>query len=147
MGEPTESKVSTKQGLTIRQKTTPIAKWSDIDKERLAQALGQVCTVQNAYGKKADDLPVMVAGFAWALRDFSVDDVVWALGEFMNRSPNFPTPFNIRQILQPPEKTFNPDKPYYIYLQKLRQEQGKFALNDEEEEYIRKYEAHVKSGG
>jgi hypothetical protein len=141
-----ENKVSVRQDLTIRPRTTLTSKWTEIDKDRLAKALGQVCTVQNAYGKKANDLPVMVAGFAWALREFVVDDVIWALGEFMNLSPNFPTPFDIRKILQPPVKAFVPDKPYYVYLQKLRQEQGKYALNDEEMEYIRRYEDQIKGG-
>jgi hypothetical protein len=126
--------------------TKEVVRWSADDKNLLAQALGQVCTVQRAYGKTAADLPVMVNGFSWALRSYPVKRVIEALGEFMLQSPNIPTPFEIRQIIDPPKAAFVPDKPYYVRLQKLKSEQGKYALNDDEEEYIRRYEEHIKRG-
>jgi len=55
-----------------------------------------------------------------------------------------PTPYDIRQIIDPIPEPPKFDKTYYVRLMKLREEQGKYALNDEEEQYVRDYEEHVR---
>jgi len=88
----------------------------------------------------------MVNGFAWALKAYPVARVIEALGEFMLQRSKIPTPFEIRQNVDPPRAQFKPDKPYYVHLRKMQSEQGPYALNDDETDYIRRYEEHVRRG-
>jgi hypothetical protein len=110
----------------------------------VAKALGKIFEIQKQYGKTVAQLPTIIEGFCWALQPYSPDQVVWALGEYMRIRPDMPTPFDIRQIIDPIREQPKWDKAYYVRLMKLREEHGKYALNDEEEEYVLGYEENAR---
>ena len=55
-----------------------------------------------------------------------------------------PTPYDIRQMIDPIIEAPKFDKAYYVRLMKLREEHGPYALNDDEEAYVKSYEEHVR---
>ena len=118
--------------------------WKPSERAMVAAALGKVFDIQKAFGKTAGQLHTIIEAFCWGLRKYRADRVVWALGEYMLRKPDMPTPYDIRQIIDPIPEPPKFDKAYYVRLMKLREEQGKYALNDEEEQYVRDYEEHVR---
>ena len=65
-------------------------------------------------------------------------------GRYMLQRSDMPTPYDIRQIIDPIVEAPKFAKAYYVRLMKLREEQGKYALNDEEEQYVRDYEEHAR---
>ncbi len=107
--------------------------------------MGRVCALQKTYGKTPSELETLVEGFAWAMQDFPVDTVIKAIGAHLLQSPTIPTPFEIRQIIDPIKKPWEPDKSYYFRLSKLLQDDGPYALNDEEISYMKKYEQHMRN--
>lgn len=115
--------------------------WTNDCKANLAAVLGRVCALQRQYGKGAAELQTLTEGFAWALRGYPVEKVIDAMGQFILQSPNIPTPFEIRQIIDPPPVQRVFDKSTYIRYIKLREEGGPYALTDEEEKYVKDYEA------
>jgi hypothetical protein len=66
-------------------------------------------------------------------------------GRFILRSSNIPTPFEIKQIIDPAEPHFKPNAAYYVRLQKRREEEEAFAWNDDEAAYVKKYEEHTNN--
>jgi hypothetical protein len=54
------------------------------------------------------------------------------------------TRYDIRQMIDPIIEAPKFDKAYYVRLMKLREEHGPYALNDDEEAYVKSYEEHVR---
>jgi hypothetical protein len=100
--------------------------------------------LQKQFGKTPGQLKNIIDGFCWALQRYPVDMVIAGLGEYIRRKPDIPTPSDIVAIIDPTSLPFQPDKPYYVGLKKLKAEQGQYALSDDEEDYVRQYEEHIK---
>jgi hypothetical protein len=118
--------------------------WTPNDRITVATALGKVFDVQKQFGKTPGQLHTIIEGFCWALQRYPAERVVSALGEYMLLRADMPTPYDIRQIVDPIPETPKWDKAYYVRLMKLREEHGPYALNDDEEEYVKGYEDHVR---
>jgi hypothetical protein len=127
------------------QKNTSVAtrpKWNDADKNRLSKAMSLICLLQKTYGKSPDQLGMLVEGFAWALSDFSVDEVLEALKKYVASKPDIPAPSDIIAILRPNSKEWTPDWAVYNRFKELRQSGGAFALSEDEVSYMRRCEAY-----
>lgn len=118
--------------------------WAPSEKANLAQIMGRVCALQKAYGKTSAELETMVEGFAWALQDYDPQLVVRAIGKFLLQSRDIPTPFDIREIIDPIKKPWEPDKIYYLGLKRLLEKEGQYAISTDELAYVRKYEDHAR---
>ena len=140
-----DQRAEQKQQLITSKTNLPQSKvWNSNDKANIAAALGKVFDLQKQYGKTASQLHTIIEGFCWALQRYPAEKVVWALGEYLLQRSDMPTPYDIRQIIDPIRQDVKFDKAYYVKLMKLREEHGKYALNDEEEAYVRDYEEHVR---
>jgi hypothetical protein len=56
-----------------------------------------------------------------------------------------PTPSDIRNIIDPIKPEWIPDKPYYISLKKIYENDGSYGLSDDELDYIKAYESHMSA--
>lgn len=101
--------------------------------------------MQRQYGKTSAELETLVDGFAWALADYSVADVIAAIGQHIRKSPNIPTPSEIVAIIDPPVEPFKPDWAYYNRLRELARDGGPYALSADEIEYIQTCERHSQA--
>src|SRR6185437_6515150 len=90
--------------------------WKPSERAMVAAALGKVFDIQKAFGKTAGQLHTIIEAFCWGLRKYRADRVVWALGEYMLRKPDMPTPYDIRQIIDPIPEPPKFDKAYYVRL-------------------------------
>lgn len=117
--------------------------WNPQEKASLAVTIGRVFDLQKQYGKTTSQLENLVEGFCWALKPYSLDRIIDAFGEYILTHADMPTPYDIRQIIDPVEKPWTPDRSYYITLKKLFDNEGAFGLTTDEMEYIQKYENHM----
>lgn len=129
----------------LQKKSSAVVVWHDTDKASLAILIGRVFDLQKQYGKTTAQLENIIAGFIWALAPYDPQKVAEAFGKYVLTRSDMPTPFDIRNIIDPTPPPWEPDKSYYFSLKKLRQESGEFALTTEESEYIKKYEEHVQT--
>ncbi len=93
-----ESSSGTNTGRTQE----PPGKWSISDKSRLSKALEIVCALQKQYGKTPHELGVLVDGFAWRLEKYPVQDVIGAIGQYIDSNADIPSPADIMAIINPP---------------------------------------------
>lgn len=119
--------------------------WSASEKEGLSQVMSRVCALQRQYGKSPAELKTLVEGFAWVLGRYSMDQVISGIARYIEDNPNIPTPSEIKAIIDPPLPIWKPDRSYYIRLIDIRKTEGQYGLDNDEIEYIRKYEAHMQS--
>lgn len=87
---------------------------------------------------------MLVEGFAWALADHDTADVINAIGIYVRKNPNIPTPSEIIAIINPPIPPFKPDWAFYNRLVGMIKESGAYAVTSEELDYINACEAHSK---
>lgn len=99
--------------------------------------------MQKQFGKKIEQLETLVEGFCWALQPYSVDEVVRGIGEYIRCKPDMPTPSDIRNIIDPIKKSWEPDWTYYGQLKELVKKEGPYALSHEEAEYCGACEEHT----
>lgn len=137
--KPEPKKAIASQKNTVL-KSTP---WTPSDKANLAEALGKVFDLQKQFGKTHAQLGSMVEGYAWVLADYPMERVIWGLGQYMRTKTDIPAPADICLIIDPPPPKWEPDRSYYIKLQQIFKTEGPYGLNDDEYEYIRRYEEHV----
>lgn len=108
----------------------------------IAGHLGACLAVQRTYGKQGGDLNTMTKIFCAALKHYEPKQVTAALEQWMTKSPEFPTPADIKQMIDP-EPVW--DGAVYTRLSiKARKDGG--AMTSEEWEYLRKYEANAIKG-
>jgi len=98
--------------------------------------------LQRQYGKTQGELETLVEGFAWALADYTPEEVIHALGQHIRRSPNIPTPSEIIAIIDPPVEPFKPDWAFYNHLRDLVKQGGAYAVTQEEADYMTACEKH-----
>lgn len=102
--------------------------------------------MQKQYGKTTGQLETVVKGFAWLLDGYDYKLVVNGLKQYLRRHNDIPSPSDIINIIDPPKPVWQPDKSYYIKLQEIvkKSNYSPYALNDDEKEYIEKYEKHMQ---
>lgn len=121
-----------------------ISIWKPQDKANIAMVIGRVFDLQKAYGKTAGQMETMIDGFCWALKDYDPERVIWGFGQYILSKPDMPTPFDIRNIIDPVKKPWEPDKNYYQTLKEIFKREGPYGLDTEEAEYMRAYEDYMK---
>jgi len=112
--------------------------WTAEDQAALALVLGQIFDMQKQFGKHTGQLENIINGFCWALKAYPVQTVVDALAEYIRLHSDMPTPSDIVKIIHPPLPVWKPDWNYAAGLRKMRQDQGSYALNDDEIAYLAK---------
>jgi hypothetical protein len=118
--------------------------WTPKDKAEMAVVLGQLLDIQKSYGKTTGQLENIVAGFCFALAPYTLEAVMRGFAEYMRNKADFPAPADIVKIIDPKPPEWKPDKSYYISLKELHKLHGPYGLDNEEIEYIRRYEEHMK---
>lgn len=118
--------------------------WKPEEKAKLAVVIGQVFDMQKQFGKTTGQLENIIVGFCWALADYDPALVIDGLGEYIRNNSDMPTPADIVKLIDPKPPAWKPDKPYYISLKKIHDEQGPYGLDNDEIEYIRRYEEHMR---
>lgn len=103
------------------------------------ETLRRVCDLQKQYGKTESQLETMVEGFAWVLTDFTMDRIIWAIGEYIRAKSDIPAPADIHLILNPPKPVWKPDWAYYVALKRKIAVELYFPYSDERE-YLRRCE-------
>lgn len=106
---------------------------------RLSKALSACQLVQRTYGKQADDIGIITEIFVRVLRHHNPKDVIDVIRKWIIESPEFPTPSDIENMLNP-----RPKYNYAIY-QRIAHKFKKDSANmtDSEWSYLRKYEKHI----
>jgi hypothetical protein len=143
MGMPSEKTTPKREIVSSKNTELKLLPWTPNDKARLTKALTVACSLQQQYGKSAADLELLVEGFAWVLKPYAVERVLDGIEVFMRENFTIPTPYDIRQIIDPIPPKFKPNPAYYVKPQKIFEAEGAFGLNDDEIEYIRRYEGHL----
>lgn len=108
------------------------------DKVQLAVVLGQVCSMQKAYGKAPSDLESLVEGYCLLLEGFSMAQIIAALKAYMLRHQDIPSPASIAQIIDPTLAPMDAAV-YRAICTKIRG--GSEFVTDDEWAYKRRYEA------
>lgn len=98
--------------------------------------------VQRTYGKQAAELPAVVKVFMSDLAEYSPEDVIAAIAKWRLTKPEFPTPADIRKLLNP-EPVFD----YAVYSRLVAKAKADGAsMSDREWRYIREYEENAMKG-
>lgn len=69
-------------------------------KADLVILLRQVCALQKAYGKTAEELEILVEGFAWLLAEFNMYEIKDAFKKYILNHNDIPTPHDILEIIK-----------------------------------------------
>lgn len=118
------------------KKSDPVV-WSSENKAELAVMIGQVFDLQKQYGKTPDQLTTIVRGFCWALSGYPFERISEAMRQYVLTRADMPTPYDIRQIMDPIKEAFKPDWSIYNRFKKMREDQGEYALGQEEIDYMK----------
>lgn len=115
--------------------------YSREDKQKITSALGVCLLAQRTYGKQASDIAKMGEIYARVLNEYQPEKVILAIKEWLLQSPEFPTPCDIKNILEPKPQF---SKEVYISIEE-RRKRGEF-ISDEEVRYQRKYRNEMMKG-
>lgn len=109
--------------------------------DMLTLIVGECMKSQNTYGRKAEDLPNIVATFCFVLDDCSITQIMEAFRKWMKGSKDFPAPADIRAIIFPAK----PEISLGEYLQACDyQKRNNFPLYSDAYEIKQQYEAQQR---
>ena len=110
-------------------------------KDTLNHALGACLVTQRTYGKQATDMEKALKVFIRVLSDYEPEKVIQAIKKWLLTSPDFPTPADILNILNP-----QPKFDYAVYnALNDRLKRGE-KLDYSQMEYIKAYEKNALKG-
>lgn len=118
--------------------------WTPSDKATLAEVIGSVFDLQKRYGKQVGQLENIIKGFCWALSPYDPQKVIEGFADYIRSHSDMPTPYDIRQIIDPIKEPWRPDKSYYIKLQEIFKKEGPYGLGQDEIDYIQAYESYMR---
>lgn len=124
------------------KKSLITSRWEPEDKLILSNVIARVFDAQKQYGKTSGQIENIVAAFCWALGGYPLQKVIDGIREYILRKPDIPTPSDIKNIIDPYEEPFRPDWKIYDRFKKLKDDGGAYALNLEEENYMKSCEAY-----
>jgi hypothetical protein len=98
---------------------------------------------QRTYGKQGADLEKLARIFKRVLCCYHPDDVVKAIGEWiLNGGGDFPTPYDIKNMLDP-----HPKSDYALYSRLLNKKKNDpYGMTHKEDKYITWYEQDCMRG-
>ena len=117
------------------------------EKESLTKAIGACLAVQRTYGKQAGDTDLVVGIFIRVLNAYSSQDVIQAIKQWILESSEFPTPADIKRILDGKPKMS--DAVYRRALKVSQDHEGKFSDSFDRKkalEYVKFYEKEISGG-
>lgn len=91
-----------KQALEAREKDLQASieqTLSARNKAQLAEILEQVCALQKAYGKTPEELETLVEGFAWALSEYKMYQIIRSMRKYVLSHSDIPAPADIIKII------------------------------------------------
>lgn len=71
-----------------------------MEKAQLAELLSQCCALQKQYGKTPAELETLVEGFSWALADYTMQQIITAMREYVRNASDIPAPADIIKIIE-----------------------------------------------
>lgn len=114
-------------------------KYSKEEKGQFTIALMQLFQMLREYGKQGQDFDIIVQGFLifFERKGYSMQMVVNALFQYLDRSKEIPTPADIENIINPPLPKI--DWALYIELKK-RLREGRVYVDQDEKRFLRECE-------
>lgn len=109
----------------------------------MVEALGSCFVLQRTFGKQGDNLGKTASLFAKMLSHHEPMKVIEAIGQWIVRGgSDFPTPFDIEQILSP-----KPKADYRLYSRLLKKfEENRYSITKKERAYLNWYEKECMDG-
>lgn len=117
-------------------------KWDQEQKVTLSRVIALTFDLQKQYGKTAEQLQNIVEGYSWAMQNYAVEDVIYGIKKYLLKHSDIPTPADIVKIIDPQPEPWKPDFSLYNRYKKLREEQGPYALSQDEADYMAAYEEY-----
>lgn len=124
--------------------TTAVAEAKPItpaQKGALAVQLGACLVTQRTYGKQGADMEAIMRVFMDDLKEFEPDAVLAAISQWRLKSAEFPTPYDIKQLLKP-----EPIWSASIFQELVEKRKRGDILGFREEEYIKQFKANALKG-
>lgn len=118
--------------------------WPIDSQAKMAEVFGFLFDGQKQFGKNSDQIENMVKFFCWSMRKYPVEKVLEGIGQYVLQKSDIPTPSDIVNIIDPKPPVWKPDKSYYISLKEILKAQGQYGLDNDEIEYIRRYEDNAR---
>lgn len=110
------------------------------NQNKLDELLAGCFVLQKMYGRAPDSMEIVVTLFHNILGKYPADRVVKAFEVWLEKSPEFPTPADIINIVSPsPSPPWKPDWTYYNHL-KERRSKGDLGKYTPEFTYLEKCE-------
>lgn len=107
----------------------------------IAASLGACLMVQRTYGRQGEDIRAMTAIFCRALQDYAPQEVVQALATWLSKSSEFPTPYDIRQLIAP-QPVWSP----VLFQELLDKRRRGDILSPREVDYVAAFKQHMMAG-
>lgn len=89
---------------TSTQAMRRLTPYGEVEVNEIAEALNICAKLQRTYGKQASDTHNIAKLFAHVLEDLDPELVIKAFKVWINRSPEYPTPYDIRKIVEPQKR-------------------------------------------
>lgn len=114
-----------------------VGNWNDDDKKKIFEAFSVAMAIQNSYGKEIDAKTTLKAWEYVMSDEYAADQVVAAIHKHVKQSNAFPTPADLIQIINPPQRKVTHAE--YIAAQKYQEANG-YPRFSPEAYLIREYE-------
>lgn len=125
------------QAVAVKEKPS----YTPTDLASLNTQIGACLAVQRTYGKQAADLAAVTRVFASDLAGYEPSEVIKALAEWRLKSAEFPTPADIRNLLDP-----QPIWSAALFQEISDRRRKGDNLSYSEEEYLKGYKKHAMRG-
>lgn len=124
-----------------RSLSTEVVEYTKEHRQAIAASLGACLVVQRTYGKQGEDIATMTKVFCAALSKYRPEQVMNAMNDWLTTSAEFPTPYDIQQLIDP-KPVWSP-----ILFQELldKRKRGDY-LTFDEQEYIKQYKNNALKG-
>jgi hypothetical protein len=125
----------------VKAEVLPIAAYTAVDMAQIGTQLGACLAVQRTYGKQGGDIEAMTRVFISDLKSYPSEKVVKALADWRLKSPDFPTPADVVELLSP-----QPVWSAAVFQELVERRKKGQIMSYSEEEYIKGYRKHAMSG-
>lgn len=113
-------------------------KFTKLEKAELTEYMGQLCSMQKAYGKAVTDVEALVEGYCLILDRFTLAQITQAMKDYMVTHDDIPSPANIAQLIDPSLAPLS--ESVYIQICKKRILGNPYSISKEERQYIQSFE-------
>lgn len=100
--------------------------------------ISQICALQKAYGKTQAELETLVEGFSWAMAGYGIEEITYAMREYIKTNSDIPAPADIIKIIDRKRELDNYQYPTIETL--IRYKKKGLPLTEMQKEQLRQYE-------